>query len=225
MPASASAAAAPSRLLKSRGLICPVCPLRPVRVCGPVSLSRLSSVQDRKRKKKVCQMGLSASRGWAPDQGTQMRHLCAPGTRAPVTALSDGQSWPSDPEQHSLLHPEPLPPMGSAYSKFGVDVPFDPEYSLVTSPVCTPRVLAFARLLCGFYYLVYFIFKLSWDSIHFPQDLKESVHLRASPIHLCLTRAPLRFFSYFTHLSAIGLCAYLWADRKSSCRERVSPYV
>jgi len=53
-------------------------------------------------------------------------------------------------------------------------------------------VLAFARLLCGFYYLVYFIFKLSWDSVHFPQDLKE-------------------FFSYFTHLSAIGLCAYLWA--------------
>jgi len=53
-------------------------------------------------------------------------------------------------------------------------------------------VLAFARLLCGFYYLVYFIFKLSWDSVHFPQDLKE-------------------FFSYFTLLSAIGLCAYFWA--------------
>ena len=153
-------------------------------------------------------MGLSVSRGSTPDRGTRMRNLCAPATRSLVTASSDDQS---DPEQHSLLHPEPLPPMGSAYSKFGVNVPFDPEYSLVTSPVCTPFVLALARLLCGFYYLVYFIFKLSWDSIYFPQDLEESVLLLPPPIYLCLTSTSLRFFSYFTHLSAIGLCAYLWA--------------
>lgn len=74
--------------------------------------------------------------------------------------------------------------MGGAYSKFGVDVPFDPQYSLVTSPVCSPSVLAFVRLLCGFYYLVYFIFTLSWDSAHFPTDLKESVHVQTWFIYL-----------------------------------------
>jgi len=82
--------------------------------------------------------------------------------------------------------------MGGLYSKFGVAVPFDPQYTLVTSPVFPPLALAALRLLLGFYYLVYFIFKFSWDSVHFPQDLKQ-------------------FFSYFTHLSAIGLCAYFWA--------------
>ena len=67
--------------------------------------------------------------------------------------------------------------MGGVYSKFGVDVPFDPQYSLVTSPVYPPHTLAALRLLFGFYYLVYFIFKLSWDSVHFPQDLKEFVQI------------------------------------------------
>jgi len=74
--------------------------------------------------------------------------------------------------------------MGGAYSKFGVGVPFDPEYSLVTSPIYTPLVLAFIRLLYGFYYLVYFIFKLSWDSVYFPQDFEESVHVQALCIYL-----------------------------------------
>jgi hypothetical protein len=74
--------------------------------------------------------------------------------------------------------------MGSVYPKFGVGAPFDPDYSLVTSPIYSPLVLAFLRLLYGFYYLVYFIFKLSWDSVHFPQDLKESVRVRAPCIHL-----------------------------------------
>ena len=74
--------------------------------------------------------------------------------------------------------------MGSVYSKFGVGVPFDPDYSLVTSPVCSPRVLAFLRLLYGFYYLVYFIFTFSWDSVYFPQDLKESVRVQLPSIHL-----------------------------------------
>ena len=61
--------------------------------------------------------------------------------------------------------------MGGAYSKFGVDVPFDPQYSLVSSPAYPPLVLATVRLLFGFYYLVYFIFKFSWDSVHSPTDL------------------------------------------------------
>jgi len=74
--------------------------------------------------------------------------------------------------------------MASVYSKFGVDVPFDLEYSLVTSPICSPLVLAFLRLLFAFYYLVYFIFKFCWDSIHFPQDLEQSVRVQAPRIHL-----------------------------------------
>lgn len=72
--------------------------------------------------------------------------------------------------------------MGSTYSKFGVGVPFDPEYSLVTSPIFAPPVLASLRLLFGFYYIVYFIFKLSWDSVHIPQDLNESVPRAAGTI-------------------------------------------
>lgn len=74
--------------------------------------------------------------------------------------------------------------MGTMHSKFGLDVPFDPKYSLVTSPICSPLVLAFLRLLFGFYYLVYFIFILSWDSVHFPQDLQQSVRVQAPHIHL-----------------------------------------
>jgi len=74
--------------------------------------------------------------------------------------------------------------MASVYSKFGVNVPFDPEYSLVTSPIYSPLLLAFLRLLFGFYYLVYFIFKFSWDSVHIPQDLKESVPVQPPSIHL-----------------------------------------
>ena len=100
--------------------------------------------------------------------------------------------------------------MGGAYSKFGVDVPFDPQLSLVTSPVYSPFVLATIRLLLGFYYLVFFIFWFSWESVHSPVDVHQSVHLQ-SPPHSPLTHSTLRFFSYFTHLSAIGLCAYFWA--------------
>lgn len=73
--------------------------------------------------------------------------------------------------------------MGSMYSKFGVDVPFDPELSLVTSPVYSPFVLASIRLLIGFYYLVLFIFWFSWESVHSPVDVQQSVYVQMS-IHL-----------------------------------------
>ena len=63
--------------------------------------------------------------------------------------------------------------MGGAYSKFGVDLPFDPEHSLVTSPVYPPLVLATIRLTLGFYYLVTFIFWLSWESVHSPVDVQQ----------------------------------------------------
>ena len=100
--------------------------------------------------------------------------------------------------------------MGSAYSKFGVDDPFDPELSLVTSPVFSPFLLGFIRLLLGFYYLVTFIVWFSWESVHSPIDVDQSVHIQIT-LNSSLTHLTLRFFSYFTHLSAIGLCAYFWA--------------
>ena len=100
--------------------------------------------------------------------------------------------------------------MGGAYSKFGVDVPFDPELSLVTSPVYSPFVLSTIRLILGFYYLVTFIFWFSWESVHSPVDVDQSVHVKTAA-NSPLTYLTIRFFSYFTHLSAIGLCAYFWA--------------
>lgn len=100
--------------------------------------------------------------------------------------------------------------MGGVYSKFGIDVPFDPGHSLVTSPVYTPLLLACFRLLFGFYYLVCFIVKFSWDSVNSPVDNEQSARIQplVSP---SLTRLPLRYFSFFTHLSEIGLCAYFWS--------------
>lgn len=75
-------------------------------------------------------------------------------------------------------------------AKFGVSTPFDPQHAFVTSPVFTPPVLAFVRLVMAFYTLFTLIFIL----------VREYV---VSDTHT--------FFSYFTHLSLIGLCAYFFA--------------
>ncbi|KAI5890464.1 uncharacterized protein SCHCODRAFT_01129121 [Schizophyllum commune H4-8] len=69
---------------------------------------------------------------------------------------------------------------------------FDPAHGYVTSPLFSPVVLASIRLLLGFYALVTLIFELAWDGTHFPEDLDS-------------------YFSYFTHLSYIGLCSYFFA--------------
>ncbi|KAL1696125.1 hypothetical protein GGG16DRAFT_121423 [Schizophyllum commune] len=83
--------------------------------------------------------------------------------------------------------------MVAVHRFFGVEEPvFDPAHGYVTSPLFSPVVLASIRLLLGFYALVTLIFELAWDGTHFPQDLDS-------------------YFSYFTHLSYIGMCSYFFA--------------
>jgi hypothetical protein len=137
-----------------------------------------------------------------PDLSLDTVSVAHPSSRARIFPLSFSPS--------SRLQPTHSVRMGSTYSKFGVDVPFDPELSLVTSPVYSPSLLAIIRLLVGTYYLVTFIFWFSWESVHSPVDVNQLVHVQTF-IRPSLTRSTLRFFSYFTHLSAIGLCAYFWA--------------
>jgi hypothetical protein len=74
--------------------------------------------------------------------------------------------------------------MDSAYAKLAVGVPFDPDHSLVTSPVYTPLLLALLRLLFGFYYLVCFIVKLSWDSVNSRVDNEQSARIQLSCLPL-----------------------------------------
>ncbi|TRM69990.1 hypothetical protein BD626DRAFT_390487 [Schizophyllum amplum] len=84
--------------------------------------------------------------------------------------------------------------MVALYRFFGVAGPvFDPTHDYVTSPLFSPLVLAALRLLLGFYTLVTLIFQLAWEGFHSPADLDS-------------------FFSYFTHLSYIGLCSYFFAS-------------
>jgi len=78
------------------------------------------------------------------------------------------------------------------YDFFGVDRPFDPNCTLVTSNVLSPMVLGVFRLVFAIYSLVTLIVVMSFDGIVF-HDLGE-------------------FLSYFTHLSYIGLCSYFWAS-------------
>jgi len=78
------------------------------------------------------------------------------------------------------------------YDFFGVDKPFDPSCTLVTSNVFSPAVLVVFRLLIAVYTLVTLIVVMCFDGI----------------VHHDLNS----FFSYFTHLSYIGLCAYFWAS-------------
>lgn len=110
--------------------------------------------------------------------------------------------------------------MGGAYSKFGVHAPFDPQYSLVTSPIYPPLVLALLRLLFGFYYLVYFIFKLSWDSVHFRKDFKESVHVQRPTRHQPLTRPILQILLLFHSLVSYRSLRLLLGSRCADPRVR-----
>lgn len=92
--------------------------------------------------------------------------------------------------------------------------PFDLTHNYVTSPLpfLTPPRLAFLRLTLAFYTLFTNIFTLAWVSIKF--GIGKS------------------FFSFFTQLSYIGLCAYfcaaglqtfLYAQGRRSSHARSSP--
>jgi len=78
------------------------------------------------------------------------------------------------------------------YRRLGVTTPFDPARKHVTSPFVSAPVLAGVRLLLAFYTLVTLLFTLIWDGVRY--DIAGS------------------FFSYFTNLSYIGLCAYFFAS-------------
>ncbi|KAF8626917.1 hypothetical protein AX15_004630 [Amanita polypyramis BW_CC] len=75
---------------------------------------------------------------------------------------------------------------------FILDRPFDPNLNFITSPFFSVPVLGAIRLSLGLYALVTLVVTLAWDGAKF---------------HDANT-----FFSYFTHLSYIGLCAYLFAS-------------
>ncbi|KAG6878835.1 hypothetical protein C0992_007320 [Termitomyces sp. T32_za158] len=77
------------------------------------------------------------------------------------------------------------------YPLLGCSAPFDASNAHVTSPVLPPFALALARLLLGSYTLVTLLFTLIYAALHdhYAND----------------------YFSYFTHLTYIGLCAYFFA--------------
>ncbi|KAI0668548.1 hypothetical protein C8Q78DRAFT_980101 [Trametes maxima] len=77
------------------------------------------------------------------------------------------------------------------YSRLGVGEPFDQTHDFVTSPFFSPLVLAILRLTLGFYAFFVALFHLIWDAVR--------GHGAGS------------FFSYFTHLSYIGVIAYYFA--------------
>ncbi|KAG6888357.1 hypothetical protein C0995_009050 [Termitomyces sp. Mi166 len=77
------------------------------------------------------------------------------------------------------------------YFHLGARTPFDPNATHVTSPLVSPLVLAQARLVLASYTLFTLVFTLVWSAVR-DHD------------------AP-GFFSYFTHLTYIGLCAYFFA--------------
>lgn len=78
------------------------------------------------------------------------------------------------------------------YKKLGVDSPFDPSQTFVTSAIFSPYVLASLRLLIAFYTLFVSIYVLAYSAV--------VAHNAES------------YFSYFTTLTYIGLCAYFFAS-------------
>ncbi|KAI0713406.1 hypothetical protein C8Q76DRAFT_620255 [Earliella scabrosa] len=77
------------------------------------------------------------------------------------------------------------------YPRLGVSSPFDAHHDFVTSPVFSPLVLAILRLTLARYALFVTLYQLIYDAVK--------------------THDVDGYFSYFTHLSYIGLIAYLYA--------------
>ncbi|KAF8901355.1 hypothetical protein CPB84DRAFT_1777647 [Gymnopilus junonius] len=72
------------------------------------------------------------------------------------------------------------------------NVEFDRQFKLVTSYLFSPTTLAAIRLLVAFYTLFVLVFLLVWEGV------KDS--------------GVQSFFSYFTNLTYVGICAYFWAS-------------
>ncbi|KAI0700332.1 hypothetical protein BC835DRAFT_1328424 [Cytidiella melzeri] len=72
-----------------------------------------------------------------------------------------------------------------------VPAPFDTTFSLVTSPVVSPTVLAIVRLTLAVYGTIFILARLLYEGIILHTDNS--------------------FFAYFTTLSYVGLISYFWA--------------
>ena len=81
------------------------------------------------------------------------------------------------------------------FHTLGVAAPFDPEHSLVTSPVFSPLVLAIIRLAFALYILVAVLVILIWDATKL-HTADAYVHTHGILIH------PLK--SLFLHLPSSG---------------------
>ncbi|EKM54929.1 uncharacterized protein PHACADRAFT_142709 [Phanerochaete carnosa HHB-10118-sp] len=78
------------------------------------------------------------------------------------------------------------------YDLLGVASPFDPSFSLVTSPLLPPLALALLRLSLALYCTFFMLFRLINEGIKNHSDAM--------------------FFSFFTNLSYLGLLSYFWAS-------------
>ncbi|KAG8925410.1 hypothetical protein FRC01_010239 [Tulasnella sp. 417] len=78
------------------------------------------------------------------------------------------------------------------YEFFGVTTPFDPDCTFVSSHILSPLALGVFRLALAIYTLVALVFILVWNG---------------TKLHNLDT-----FFSYFTNLCYVGMCAYFWAS-------------
>ncbi|KAF9456997.1 hypothetical protein BDZ94DRAFT_1326587 [Collybia nuda] len=81
--------------------------------------------------------------------------------------------------------------MCNIYPYLGVSSPFDPSNLHVTSQALTPFNLALLRLAIAFYTFVTLIVTIVHDSV--------------------VDNGGPSYFSYFTHLTYVGICAYYWA--------------
>ncbi|ELU42181.1 hypothetical protein AG1IA_03780 [Rhizoctonia solani AG-1 IA] len=80
----------------------------------------------------------------------------------------------------------------TVWTALGVHTPFDPTCTLVTSHVFSPGVLAGIRLALAVYSLTALIVNIIWQAV-----VVDTID---------------QFFSYFTNLTYIGLCSYMWAS-------------
>lgn len=79
------------------------------------------------------------------------------------------------------------------YTLLGVQPSFDVSHKFVTSPfIRSPLILALVRLLVALYTVLVLLVALIWDSVKLGKGKS--------------------FFSYFTYLAYIGLCAYYCAS-------------
>ena len=98
------------------------------------------------------------------------------------------------------------------YSRFGVcPSSFDASHRFVTSPfIRSPVILALVRLTAALYSVLVLLVVIIWKSVKL-NDGNRRVLLSILFLTLLLT-CNNSFFSFFTYLAYIGLCAYFCAS-------------